>query len=117
MSCGIKGTVYEVSDMETIKGRNGTDYSKKSIVVEYGDQYKRCVEVEFFGNEEKFPRELADVAEGQEVTVRANPTSRYSDKHSRWFTKFEGWYLKVHGDAPASQEPREIPAGVDEIPF
>lgn len=126
MSFEITGTVVEVSEREFVKGRNGDEYAKQSVVIEYGDQFKRTVEVEFFGKEDKFPRELPDVNPLQRIMVRANPVSRFSERHGRWFTKLEGWYLKIMDrvDQPSADRPEPPPVtshndygAVDEIPF
>lgn len=86
----IKGKLVEVTAEELGTTKDGKNWKRTSIILEYGEQYpkKACIQL----NEkmiEKFEAINANL--GQEMTIKVNVDSR--EHNGKWYTNIIAWSL------------------------
>lgn len=95
---------------DVIKGSKGTDYKKRTLIVESEGEYSKKLALETL-NEEIFG-EIDDLGSGEPVTIGFVPESReYND---RWFT-----HLKLISVKSLMDKPKNMPVeeADDDLPF
>ncbi len=97
----ITGTVVSNLPTESGKTKAGSDWKKRTVIVQQNDQYKTHVAITLFGKAVDFK-----TPDGETITASVNVKSR--EYNNKWYTDIEAW--KISSEAPNSQEKF---AGVD----
>lgn len=88
----VKGTAIEVSQIEKGQSKNGKEWQRMSIVVEFDDNgYKKHIAVDFMNSKVEF---ASKVCKGDNVTIDFNVESR-SGANGKWYTSANGWRIKT----------------------
>ena len=94
MSLAIKGRITKVLQLETGTSKAGKSWEKQSFVLDTGAQYNPEVAFSVFGDEKV--KMLANFAEGQEVEVAFNVSSR--DFNGKYYHNLDAWKINSVGD-------------------
>ncbi len=82
----VKGTVKELLSLESGISKSGKDWSKRTLVIDTGDQYNPLLAIDF-----NKPELLNGLKQGQEVTISVNLSSR--EAAGRYYTSVTGWKI------------------------
>lgn len=94
----LKGIIKSVLPIQSGKSANGTEWSKATVLVEYGTvQYKNVVAVSNMKKAEEF----AKLQPGTFVTMHIQPTSR--EYNGRYYTEVNCWRWTVYSNNDSQQ--------------
>jgi hypothetical protein len=82
----IQGKVIKVNEVE----HHASDFTKQTIIIEYGETYPKKVELTFV--KEKIEM-LRNIAVGQAVKCHINIESR--EHNERWYTEIRCWKMET----------------------
>lgn len=97
----IKGRVVANLGVQKGTSKAGNEWSKATVVVEYGDQYPKKIALDNLKNAEEF----AKLAVGTEGVFHIEVESR--EFNNRWYTSVNCWKWEV---ATLTQQPQQAPA-------
>ena len=112
----IKGRVVKIKDLETIKTKKGTDFTKQEVVIDQNKNYNSEVCLVFLADNVDHVRKLN---EGEVYEFYINVSSReYNDKH---YTQVDCWRaVQLNPEAPKKEEAKGfVPVGDEQsdLPF
>lgn len=99
----ITGTLVTHLPVQTGISKKGSEWTKRSFVIQPPGQYAKPVPIEAFGD--KFDV-LDTIAEGEEITVHFNLDG--SEYNGRWYVKVSAWKIDVSesGASSGGSEPK-----------
>lgn len=109
MSLTIKGNLVKILDAQAGTSKAGKQWSKQEFVINTGDEYNPEVCFCLFGDNKI--EMLKDIAEGQELNVHFNLSSR--DFQGKYYHNLDAW--KIEASDLLSNEPvNDIPSSTEE---
>ena len=112
----IKGRVVKIKDLETIKTKKGTDFTKQEVVIDQNKNYNSEVCLVFLADNVDHVRKLN---EGEVYEFYINVSSReYNERH---YTQVDCWRaVQLNPEAPKKEEAKGfVPVGDEQndLPF
>lgn len=112
----IKGRVVKIKDLETIKTKKGTDFTKQEVVIDQNKNYNSEVCLVFLADNVDHVRKLN---EGEVYEFYINVSSReYNERH---YTQVDCWRaVQLNPEAPKKEEAKGfVPVGEEQndLPF
>lgn len=102
----VTGKAIEVSQVEKGQNKNGAEWQRMSIVVEFDDNgYKKHVAVDFMNKKVEF---ASKVRVGDNITVDFNVESR-KGTNGKWYTSANGWRVKNSNGASTTAKDDDLP--------
>ena len=96
MSLTIKGNLVKILDATGGTSKAGKEWSKQEFVINTGDQFNPEVCFTLFGDDKISL--IKDIAEGQELTVHFNLSSR--DFQGKYYHNLDAWKIEASQDLP-----------------